>query len=67
MENTKEIHYEVLAALEHLDQVYKCIDNAVALAVDTAYLQDVLSNASRDLGLSKLKLLVASDITETKI
>lgn len=67
MENTKEIHYEVLAALEHLEQVYKYIDNAIALAVDTAYLQDVLSTASRNLGPSKLNLLVASDITETKI
>lgn len=67
MEHIKEIHYEVIAALEHLDEVYRCIDNAIALSVDTAYLQDILGVAERNLGISKMKLLVASDITESII
>lgn len=67
MENTKQIHYEVLSALEHLDAIYRCIDNAVALSIDSSYLQDILVVAQRNLGIPKMKLLVASDITESVI
>jgi hypothetical protein len=67
MEHIKEVHYEILTALEHLDEVYRCIDNAIALSIDTTYLQDILGVAERNLGVSKMKLLVASDITESII
>lgn len=65
MNNTKEIHFEVLAAIEHLEELYRCIDNATALAAGSHYLQDILQVASRNLGQTKMKLLVASDMTES--
>lgn len=67
MEHIKEVHHEILNALEHLDAIYRCIDNAVALSIDSSYLQDILVIAQRNLGISKMKLLVASDITESII
>lgn len=65
MENQKEIHYEIVSAIEHLEEIYRCIDNATALATGSHYLQDILQVASRNLGISKMKLLVASDLTES--
>lgn len=64
MENQKEIHYEIIAAIDHLEELYRCIDNATALASGSHYLQDILQVASRNLGQTKMKLLVASDMTE---
>ena len=65
MENKKEIHQEIVYALEKLEEMYKSIDNAMAMAVADSFLQDTLHVASRNLATTKMKLEVASDLTET--
>ena len=65
MENMKEIHYKMSVAIDHLNELYRCIDNALALSTDSSYLQDILHVAQRNLGVTKMKLLVASDMTES--
>jgi|DEB0MinimDraft_6_1074348.scaffolds.fasta_scaffold487268_1 hypothetical protein len=61
----KEIHYEIITALEKLEEIYNHIDNAMSLAVSDSFLQDTLHVASRNLGTTRMKLQVAQDITET--
>lgn len=61
----KELHYEVITALEKIEEVYQHIDNAMLLATKDSFLQDTLHVASRNLGTTRMKLQVASDITET--
>lgn len=61
----KEIHYEIIASLEKLEEIYNHIDNAMALATSDSFLQDTLHVAQRNLSTSLMKLRVASDLTET--
>lgn len=61
----KEIHYEVINALEKLEQLYSHIDNAIQMSDANSFLHDTLVVASRNLGMTRMKLQVASDVTET--
>ena len=61
----KEIQYEIITALEKLEEIYNHIDNAMSLAVSDSFLQDTLHVASRNLGTTRMKLQVAQDIAET--
>jgi uncharacterized coiled-coil DUF342 family protein len=61
----KEIHYEIITALEKLEEIYKHIDDAMAMAVADSFLQDTLHVAHRNLSTTRMKLQVASDLTET--
>ena len=61
----KEAHYEIITALEKIEETYKSIDNAIALSTNDSFLQDTLHVASRNLSTARMKLQVASDITET--
>jgi len=61
----KEIHYEIIIALEKLEEIYNHIDNAMAMAVADSFLQDTLHVAQRNLGTTQMKLQVASDLTKT--
>lgn len=67
MENKKEIAYHVLAALENLNMVFDHINEAIALCNDNSYLCDTLNVAVRNLYMSRMKLEVAGDLTESFI
>lgn len=61
----KELYYEITTALEKLEELYNHIDNAIELSDDKSFLHDTLVVASRNLGMTRMKLSVAGDITKT--
>jgi hypothetical protein len=61
----KEIYYEVITALEKLNEVYDHIDNAMNMAKAGSFLQDTLHVAQRNIATTHIKLEVASDLTKT--
>lgn len=61
----KELYYEIATALEKLEELYNHIDNAIQLSDDKSFLHDTLVVASRNLGMTRMKLSVAGDITKT--
>ena len=60
----KELYYEITTALEKLEELYNHIDNAIQLSDDKSFLHDTLVVASRNLGMTRMKLQVASDVVE---
>ena len=61
----KEIYYEVITALEKLNEVYDHIDNAMNMAVQDSFLHDTLHVAQRNIATTHMKLEVARDVTES--
>lgn len=61
----KELHYEVITALEKLEELYSHIDNAINLSDEKSFLHDTLVVASRNLGMTRMKLQVANDVTKS--
>ena len=61
----KEIYYEVIAALEKLNEVYDHIDNAMNMSKVDSFLHDTLHVAQRNISTTNMKLEVAKDLTES--
>lgn len=61
----KELYYEVTAALSKLDEIYEHIDKAKEIVASGSFLYDTLEVAYRNLGMSRMKLEVVQDVSET--